>query len=98
MVSACEVSIPVTVQLVKDRIPYDNMYKVIYVKKTGYACSRLGTDYCKIKRNIILKIKIGWYQNQERFWYRFFALHNESKPVPVCSERNTMFSEIFVAI
>ena len=34
-------------------------------------------EICKIKRNIILKIKIGWYQNRERFWYRFFALHNE---------------------
>ena len=57
---------------------FKNAKELLYLcEETGYACSGLGTDHCKIKRNIILKIKIGWYQNQERFWYRFFALHNE---------------------
>ena len=64
-------------KLVKDRIPYDNMYKVIYVKKQDMLVPDWEQTIDKIKRNIILKTKIGWYQNQERFWYRFFALHNE---------------------
>ena len=52
MVSACEVSILLQYKLVKDRIPYDNMYKVIYVKKQDMLVPDWEQTIAKLKETL----------------------------------------------